>query len=48
MKVLNLSQIWTKFKQNVDDLIYENIKFKQDINNLIYESIKFKLNLTQI
>ncbi len=34
MKVLNLSQIWTKFKQNVDDLIYENIKFKSDLSQI--------------
>ncbi len=34
MKVLNLSQIWTKFKQNVDDLIYKNIKFKSDLSQI--------------
>ena len=31
MKVLNLSQIWVKSEQDVNDLIYESIKFEQDL-----------------
>ncbi len=31
VKVSNLSKIWVKFEQDVDDLIYESIKFKQDL-----------------
>ena len=42
VKVLNLSQIWLKFKQDVDDLIYESIKFKQDLSKI------FKWNLSEI
>ncbi len=57
MKVLNLSKIWVRSEQDVDDLIYESIKSEsdlsqiwvrseQDVDNLIYESIKFKQDLT--
>jgi len=32
MKVLNLSQIWAKSEQNVNNLIYESIKFKSNLS----------------
>jgi len=54
VKVSNLSQIWLKFKQDVDDLIYESIKFEQDlskiwvrsesdVDDVICESIKYSV-----
>ncbi len=56
VKVLNLSEIWLRFKQNVNDLICESIKSEQDlskisesnVDNLICESIKSESDLTQI
>ncbi len=55
VRVSNLSQIWLKFKQDVDDLIYESIKSEQDLSNIwvksesdvddvICESIKYSVS----
>ncbi len=34
MKVLNLSQIWVRSEQDVDDLIYESIKSESDLSQI--------------
>ncbi len=34
IKVLNLSQIWIKFEQDVNDLIYENIKSESNLSQI--------------
>jgi len=34
VKILNLSQIWLKFKQNINNLIYKSIKFKSNLSKI--------------
>ncbi len=39
VKVLNLSQIWLRLKQDVDNLIYESIKFEQDLSKIFEQDL---------
>ncbi len=34
VKVSNLSQIWLRFEQDVNDLIYESIKSESDLSQI--------------
>ncbi len=48
VKVSNLSQIWLRFKQDVDDLIYKSIKSESDLSKMLtIWSVKV-LNLSKI
>ena len=48
MKVSNLNKIWLRFKQDVDDLIYESIKFKSDLSKMLMIWFVKVLNLSKI
>ncbi len=48
VKVSNLSEIWLKFKQDVDDLIYESIKSESDLSKMLTIWFVKVLNLSKI
>ncbi len=45
VKVSNLSEIWLRFKQDVNDLIYKSIKFEQDLSKIW---VRFEQDLSKI